>query len=78
MNTNEAIAILAGVNDGNIDKARSVLCEAVLEASETGDPTDSMMDWIANGDYSPTDTVGSIAAEWDAIEPMETDDVAGY
>ena len=46
-------------------KAVQVVELAVAEASKTGDPDSSLQDWISAGQYSETDTVESIAEEWD-------------
>ena len=76
MTAEEAIKILAasrGLNDDDATKdvvydAVLVLADAVLEASETGDPNNSLTDWIAGGTYTGNETVESIAAEWDDAE----------
>ena len=76
MTAEQAIQILAasrGVNDDDATKdvvydAIIVLSAAVLEASETGDPNDSLSDWIGSGTYTGSETVESIAAEWDEAE----------
>lgn len=47
------------------DSALAVLEAAVLEISTYGDPDDSLMDWLSNGDYHGSETIESIAAEWD-------------
>jgi hypothetical protein len=62
MNAQEAIKTLA---NGHNDEAVQVLVEAVLHASEYGDPDNSLADWIANGEYLGGETVESIALEWD-------------
>lgn len=43
------------------------LAGQVNDASDRGDPEQSLQDWIAAGDYDGTETVESIAAEWDAL-----------
>jgi hypothetical protein len=52
------------------------LTAAVEAASRTGDRTQSLQDWIYNGSYDGTETVDSIAAEWDALseETAESDE----
>lgn len=68
MNAQEAIKVLAGKANGSRDAARTALAAAVIIASDYGDPDDSIMDWIAAGSYDGSETVKSIAAEWDERE----------
>lgn len=63
MNAQEAIQILA---KDYSDDAIQILAEAVEAASEYGDPDGSLTDWIGNGEYDGTETVESLAAEWDS------------
>ena len=65
MTAEQAIQVLAGTQTGSRDEAIQVLASAVTLESEYGDPDDSIMDWIAAGDYTGDETVESIAAEWD-------------
>ena len=41
------------------------IAAAVLAESEYGDPDGSLMDWITAGEYDGSETIESIAAEWD-------------
>lgn len=68
MTTQEAIQVLAGKRNGDRYNAVLALAGAVLEESETGDPNNSLSDWIAGGTYTGNETVESIAAEWDEVE----------
>ena len=65
MDAQQAIAILAGKANGDSYEAIKALEEAVIDASEYGDPDNSLQDWIGNGQYTGEETVESIAAEWD-------------
>lgn len=63
----QAIKILASKTD-DLDvryEAVVTLAGAVLDMSEYGDPDSSLEDWIGAGDYTGSETVESIAAEWD-------------
>jgi hypothetical protein len=42
------------------------LAAAVLAESEYGDPYNSLIDWLAAGEYSGNETAEQIAAEWDS------------
>ena len=42
-----------------------VLEEAVLDLIQTS--SDGLQEWLGNGDYDGSETVRSIAAEWDAL-----------
>ena len=64
MNAHEAVEILA-TRQGNIDEAIQELAAAVEMESEYGDPDGSLTDWIAAGSYTGSETVESLAAEWD-------------
>ena len=68
MNAQQAIAILAGKANGNRDAAIQELSVAVAAESEYGDPDSSLGDWLAAGEYTGSETVESIAAEWDDRE----------
>jgi hypothetical protein len=65
MNAQQAIEILAGKAEGDKDEALQELSVAVLAESAYGDPDSSLTDWLAAGDYTGSETVESIAAEWD-------------
>jgi hypothetical protein len=61
----QAIQVLAGNANGSRAEAVLMLAAAVLEESSYGDPDNSLADWIAAGEYTGSETVESIAAEWD-------------
>ncbi len=66
MTAEQAVQILAHSTDSDKrSKAVTTLAAAVNLESEYGDPDDSLMDWISAGDYSGSETVESIAADWD-------------
>lgn len=66
-NPQNAIRILATTKPGSDvrDAAVQALAEAAEEASEYGDPDSSLVDWIAAGEYTGSETVDRLAAEWD-------------
>ena len=65
MDAQKAIAILANKANGDRYEAVKILENAVCDASEYGDPDNSLQDWIGAGQYTGEETVESIAAEWD-------------
>ena len=80
MNPKDAIQMLATTHASEIrpedagegyederDAAVQTLFAAVERASETGDPDQSLQDWINAGSYEVSDTVESIVAEWNAL-----------
>ncbi len=42
------------------------VAEFVTNNSYTGDPEQSLQDWLAAGDYQDCPTVASVIAEWDS------------
>ena len=80
MNAQDAIRMLATTHASEIapedagdgydderNEAVQKLYTTVYDASETGDPSGSLQQWLYAGNYEVTDTVESIAAEWDAL-----------
>lgn len=65
MTFQQALKIMVAGDSDQCYEAVQVIEAAVCEASEYGDPYSSLQDWISAGQYKPTDTPESIAAEWD-------------
>lgn len=67
MTFKQALTIMVNGTDDSDKRyeAVQVIESEVCAASEYGDPDSSLQDWIAAGQYKPTDTPESIAAEWD-------------
>ncbi len=61
-------AIQKLASDPTDNDALQKLETKVASASQTGhgEQQDNLIDWLANGDYDGTETVESLAAEWDA------------
>lgn len=64
MNTQQAIAILAGAQ-GDKYEAVLTLADPVSFVSIHGDPDESICEWLVDRAYSGDETVGDLAAEWD-------------
>ena len=61
----KAIQILAGLVEGDIEKAREELEVAVMQLSTYGNPDSSLDDWIGAGTFYGIETAQEIADEWD-------------
>ncbi len=61
----DPVQVLAGNQAGDRDEAVQNLALLVRAESVYGDPDWSLTDWIAAGNYTGSETVESIAAEWD-------------
>jgi hypothetical protein len=61
-------AIRTLARDSSNQQALEELASAVADASQTGhgQQGDNLIDWLSNGDYDGTETVESIAIEWDS------------
>ncbi len=68
--------VLTDDNMGSHDRDSFFMdvCAFIENNSKTGDPFQSLQDWLSNGDYGDTPTVDATIAEWDS-ERVEEDQI---
>jgi hypothetical protein len=64
--TSETKLTNASMRDHSADSFYMAVAAYITEHSRTGDPEQSLQDWLAAGDYQDVPTVASVIAEWDS------------